>query len=160
MFDKISIVNDKIKIIRYVIEWQEKVSTGLADSRTKEEIFKTISEISYALNEAERNSILESLEKQGIDGVVAIVNVPKSIMKYDGEEWTKGRDEAILYINEVGKYHPYQLEIDDILAKLKEMDYMNSKKVDGEYTSEEWEVISNERISLRKRMRELKTKLL
>lgn len=98
MFDKISIVNNKIKIIHYVIEWKEKVSIGF--DKNGKEIFETVSGISYALNETEKNSILESLEKIGINGVVTIVTIPQNIMKYDGVEWTKGRDEAILYINE------------------------------------------------------------
>ena len=50
-------------------------------------------------------------------------------------------------------------EYSTLLHELREMDYMSSKYVDGDYTEEEWEEIKAIRKAKRDRIREIETQL-
>lgn len=49
----------------------------------------------------------------------------------------------------------YEQEYYSLKRQLSDMDYKTSKYVDGEYTDEEWSIISQERKQIRVRVREL-----
>ena len=52
-----------------------------------------------------------------------------------------------------------EMQIYALKQQLFAMDYKTSKRLDGEYTDEEWAEISKERAGIRKQIRELENKL-
>lgn len=139
MFDKIKIIDGVIVISKGLIEYN-----GHAE---------------YLYNEQYRNNLIKMLNAKNIHYIFEQLSVPLSVQKYDGISWPDSLEEAILYINEVGKYNPLYIKVEELKQQLSNMDYKTSKYADGDYTDKEWQQIVAERKALRKQIRDLETQI-
>lgn len=133
MFEKIRLIDGKIRFLRFSVTWQEESEQKHADCFTQEEA----------------DAIKEMLKPIELICEIIKTEIPPNLEEYDGISFDGIHNDAIEFINQTGKYDPRTIEIERLKAELTATDYQAIKYAEGLISEEQYLPIKQARQILR-----------
>lgn len=155
MFDKIAIINNKIKIAKSIISWENSNSTVNDEkSRPSHKFTRLI------FDEKDAAKLIESLEKRGIHHKIEPIDIPQSVLQYENREWFAGKDDAVYFINNITEYNFDSFNSEELLQELQKTDYKAIKYAEGLISEKDYILIKLRRQLLRDEINKRKRDIL